>query len=475
MAFNTAEFFIFWFVLYLLFLAGGHSNKWKIGILLCANLVFFTWLTQYAVILLLAASAIDFSIARAIQKQVHESQKKWLMRLSVGLNVSLILTFRHINDWLTLNNMESAWHFPIPLAFIGVSFYAFRSMSYVFDVYYENIEEAETQLINYWTYASFFPLMLSGPIAGAENFLAKIKNGTWVIGNKELSLGSFYIASGIIKKFIIGNYLSINFIDRVFESASFFTSMEVFIASILQTFALYFDFSGYTDIAIGLALWLGFQIPQNFHFPFFAQNVTDYWKRWHITLSQWFNSYVYFPLSYSLRSWKRLGTSISVFVVFAISGFWHGTAPNYWLWGIMHALCMVWDVYTANWRSTWRNVIPRWIYAPISVFLTFGFLTYSGVYFKSRRIEDANIMIQKIAESIDWSLWTDWYELYSGVFWMAVLGILGHFLMEPIYTKLEKWASNRSYIFSALFLFIVIVIAYQFNRLGSLPFYYLQF
>ena len=475
MAFNTAAFFIFWFVLYLLFLAGGKSNSWKISILLIGNLFFFTWLTEYAVLILLAASALDFTIEKGIQKQHSDLAKKWLMRSSVLLNIGLILTFRHISDWLHLNDMEAATHFPIPMHFIGVSFYEFRSMSYVFDVYYENIEEPETNLLHYWTYASFFPLMLSGPIAGAENFLQKIRSSEWRISTKDLSMGAFFISSGIVKKFIIGNYLSINFIDRVFESASFFTSMEVFIASILQTFALYFDFSGYTDIAIGLALWLGFQIPQNFNFPFFAQNVTDYWKRWHITLSQWFNAYVYFPLSYTLRSWKRLGTSLSVFVVFAISGFWHGTAPNYWLWGIMHALCMVWDVYTANWRSSWRQFIPKWIYAPVSVFLTFGFLTYSGVYFKSRSIEDANVMIQKITEGVDWSLWTDWYELYSGVLWMAAIGIAGHYFIAPVYAKLESWISRRSFLLSALMLFVVIFVAYQFNRLGSLPFYYLQF
>ena len=475
MAFNTVEFFVFWFVLYLIFSIGSKSNTWKIATLLLGNLVFFTWLTQYAIILLLAASFIDFKLAQSIQNQKSDSTKKRLMRLSVLLNVGLILSFRHISDWLHLNDMSASLHFPIPIHFIGVSFYAFRSMSYVFDVYYENIDEPENNLLHYWTYASFFPLMLSGPIAGAQEFLDKLRSSSWQIGKKELSLGAFYISSGIVKKFIIGNYLSINFIDRVFESASFFTSMEIFIASVLQTFALYFDFSGYTDIAIGLALWLGFQIPQNFNFPFFAQNVTEYWKRWHITLSQWFNAYVYFPLSYYLRSWKRLGTSLSVFVVFAISGFWHGTAPNYWLWGIMHALCMVWDVYSANWRNTWKNRIPGYLYRPISIILTFGFLTYSGIYFKSRGIEEGNLMVDKLLKGIDWSLWADWYDLYSGVLWMSLIGIVGHYVMAPIYPKLESRMGKNTYLINGLILFVVIFIAYQFNRLGSLPFYYLQF
>ncbi len=475
MAFNTLSFFIFWFILYVLFLMGGTHKSWRTGVLLVGNLVFFGLLTQYALILLLAASAIDFAIGNRIHKVKNESIKKRWMRLSVFMNIALILSFRHISDWLSLNQMDSELHFPIPIYFIGVSFYAFRSMSYIFDIYYENIEEPETSLWHYWTYASFFPLMLSGPISNAGNFLETLRSKDWKIDRSELNLGAFYISSGIIKKFIIGNYISFNFIDRVFESAEFFTSMEVLLASILQTFALYFDFSGYTDIAIGLALWLGFQISPNFNFPFLAENVTEYWKRWHISLSQWFNSYVYFPLSYALRTWKRLGTSVSVFVVFAISGFWHGTAPNYWLWGILHAVCLIWDIYTANWRQKWRKFIPAYIYKPVSIIITFAFLCFSGMYFKARSIEAAHVMMEKLLLGIDWSLFGDWYALYSGVLWMSVLGVLGHFILAPFYQKIESWVSRQSYFLAATVLFLVIVVAYQFDRLGSLPFYYLQF
>jgi D-alanyl-lipoteichoic acid acyltransferase DltB (MBOAT superfamily) len=179
MAFNTPAFFVFWFALYLVFLSVSRVNSWKTGVLLIGNLVFFTMLTQYAVILLLVASTLDFVLAKGIHAQSKDVRKKALMWMSVLLNVGLILGFRHLSDWLQLNDMESDIHFPIPLYFIGVSFYAFRSMSYVFDVYYETIEEPETNLFHYWTYASFFPLMLSGPIAGASDFLQKLRSKTW--------------------------------------------------------------------------------------------------------------------------------------------------------------------------------------------------------------------------------------------------------------------------------------------------------
>lgn len=475
MAFNSVQFFIFWFILYGVYLTVFQQIKVRSLILLLGNITFYTLLSGWSVILLFLASFFDFQIGKRISQTEDESQKKVWMRLSVVLNVALILGFRHVTDWLGLNQMNSEWHFPIPILFIGVSFYAFRSMSYVFDVYYENIETAEHNLIHYWTYASFFPIMLSGPILTASDFLDKLKSNNWGISSRDISLASFYITLGVVKKFILGNYIAMNFVDRVFESYSFFTGLEVFLASILQTFSLYLDFSGYTDIALGLGLLLGFNIPDNFNFPFLAQNVTEYWKRWHISLSNWFNAYLYFPLSYQLRQLKKFGTSLSVFVVFLISGFWHGTSPNYWVWGIMHALCMVWDIYSSQWRVQWRKTIPMAIYKPISIFITFGFLTYSGIYFKARTIESADGMINKILDGIDWSLFPDWFDLYENVALMGIGVIIFHYSMSRTYPKIKSWVQNQTWLISAMVMILTIFIAYQFNRLGSLPFYYLQF
>lgn len=484
MAFNSAEFFIFWFILYGIYLLVFTDTKLRSIALLIGNLTFYTLLSGWTVLILLGTAFIDFNIAKRIASYEDENPKKRWMRLSVLMNVLLILGFRHVSDWLGLNSAGSQpfivdlgidIQLSIVLTFVGVSFYAFRSMSYVFDVYYENIETPEPSIIHYWTYASFFPVMLSGPILNAEGFLERLNSKSWKIENRHLSLATLYLSMGVIKKFILGNYIAMNFVDRVFESYSFFTGLEVFLASILQTFSLYLDFSGYTDIAIGLGLLLGFHIPDNFNFPFLAQNVTEYWKRWHISLSNWFNAYLYFPLSYQLRTLKKFGTSLSVFIVFLISGFWHGTSPNYWLWGVLHAICMVWDVYSSTWRSNWRKVIPFWIYKPISIFLTFGFLTYSGIYFKARTIKNANEMVSKMLNEIDWSLLTDWFTLYENVAYMGIGTIVLHYALSKPFPKIKTWFERQPWIIGATVMVLSIFLAYQFNRLGSLPFYYLQF
>ena len=220
---------------------------------------------------------------------------------------------------------------------------------------------------------------------------------------------------------------------------------------------------------------MGFQIMENFNFPFLSQNITEYWKRWHISLSQWFNQYLYFPLSYHLRTWKKWGTTLSVFVVFLISGIWHGTHLNFVLWGLMHAAALIWDVWTSEVRLKIKKNIPVYFYKPLSILLTFAFLTFSGVYFKSANLEQANQMILRIFSGLDFSLFGDWLKLYPYVAIIFAATLIMHWSMPKFYTlitdqikKLPVWAT-------AILLVAVIFVAFQFQKMGSVPFYYLEF
>jgi len=480
MEFNSFAFIVFWLILSISYVVFGSIKTigfqiFRKLILLSASLIFIWNITSFGLLILLLGGIFDFYLGISVHHLQKESYKKWLMRISVLWNVSLILFFNHITDWFSLNNLESSVHLPFIFRVVGVSFFAFRSMSYVMDVYYENLDKPEKNILNYLNYVLFFPLYLSGPIQEYESFQKNINTGIISINHKQIGRATLLISLGIIKKYILGNYLALNFVNRVFESSDFFSSLELFIASIAQTFTLYLDFSGYTDIVIGLALLLGFELSENFNFPFLAQNVTEYWKRWHITLSQWFNKYVYFPMSYYLRRWKKWGTSISVFVVFLISGFWHGTQPNYWIWGIMHAICMVWDVFTSNMRSKWKKHTPHWIYKPISILLTFGFLTYSGIFFKAKSILHGQSIVLKIIDGIEWELFEDWLDLYPWVAIILLVLIIVQFTFSGIYKSIVKIYEQTPILFLSIQLIIVVFIAYQFDKMGSLPFYYLQF
>jgi len=470
MSFNSAQFFIFWFVIQFSILIWNGKALIRNLVLLIGNLVFLYSLGSYQLALLvLGFSSMDFFIAQKIHKDSSESIKKILLRFSVVQNIALILLFRHFSDW----NLKP--EFIDFIKFIGVSFYAFRSMSYVFDVYYETIEVPENSIINYWTYISFFPIFLMGPIQTSPSFLKHLHSPSWVINKTQVNWGAYLISLGIVKKFILSNYLAVNFVDRIFDSYLYFTPMENFFAAIIQTLNLYLDFSGYTDIAIGISMLLGFQIIENFNFPFLSQNITEYWKRWHISLSQWFNQYLYFPLSYQMRKWKKWGTSIAVLIVFIISGVWHGTQLNFLLWGLMHALALIWDIWSSDLRFKLKSKVSEVIYKPISIFLTFSFLTFSGIYFKATEIDAANGMIQRIFNGLEFSLFNDWLNLYPYVALIFSLSLLIHFTISKFYLRIIETIKKLPVLVSAIMLVVVIFIAFQFQKMGSVPFYYLEF
>ena len=467
MAFNSAPFFIFWFILYWFYLGFSQKPTIRTWVLLLANIWFFTFLSGYAVFVLIGSALIDFSLAKAIHKTKSDSQKSMWLFFSVILNVGLILFFKHIYDWFGLGEV-GIFHF------IGVSFYAFRSLGYVLDVYFENTDEPETNWVHYLTYASYFPLILSGPIAPSADFLSQLKKPIFISKNY-LSKGTYLIALGVTKKFILGNYLAYNFVNRVFESWEFFTAMELFLASIIQTFYLYLDFSGYTDMVVGMSLLLGIDILENFNFPFLSQNITEYWKRWHISLSKWFNQNLYFPLSYQFRSLKKFCTSVAVFIVFMISGFWHGTSVNYWFWGMLHALALVWDIYTSDIRLKVKTWIPKPLYRFVSIVITFSFLVFSGVYFKASSFETANGILLKIGKELDFSLISEWIQLYPGVLIITLIIVIVQFTLGGVYSKLENRISNSHWLLNTLILVLIIFIAYQFEKSSPLPFYYLKY
>ena len=467
MAFNSASFFVFWFILYWFYLGFSQKPNVRTWVLLLANIWFFTYLSGYAVFILIGSALLDFYLAKGLYSAKSDSSKTLFLSGSIVLNVGLILFFKHIYDWFGLGEVGI-------IHFIGVSFYAFRSLGYVLDVYFENNDEPESSPIRYLTYASYFPLILSGPIAPSDEFLNRLRQPL-VIAKSQLSKGSYLIALGVTKKFILGNYLAYNFVNRVFESWEFFTAMELFFASIIQTFYLYLDFSGYSDMVVGMSLLLGINILENFNFPFLSQNITEYWKRWHISLSKWFNQNLYFPLSYQFRSFKKWGTSLSVFIVFMISGFWHGTSVNYWFWGMLHALALVWDIFTSDWRIKVKSFVPKWIYRSFSIALTFTFLVYSGIYFKASSFEVANGIITKILRELDFSLISDWVNLYPWVLVITLFVAVIQFTFGSVYPKIERSIESMHWIIFSLIMVVIIFIAYQFEKSSPLPFYYLKY
>jgi D-alanyl-lipoteichoic acid acyltransferase DltB (MBOAT superfamily) len=223
-----------------------------------------------------------------------------------------------------------------------------------------------------------------------------------------------------------------------------------------------------------MALLLGFKIAENFNFPYISKNITEYWRRWHMSLSKWLNEYLFFPMTFALRKWKKTGTVIAVFITFIISGFWHGTAFHYTFWGMLHGIALAWDIVSSGLRERFRNFIPSWIYNPISILLTFTFLALSGIFFKAPNMEQAGVVLDRIIH-VDFSLFQTWLQHYPWVFAM-ILGIFfGQILLSGIYLKILNFWNRIPAFFVAVILVATIFFAYQITGLGALPFIYLEF
>jgi D-alanyl-lipoteichoic acid acyltransferase DltB (MBOAT superfamily) len=440
-------------------------RRWLI---LLFSLAFYWLLSSWGILVLLFNGVADFFIARAIGNSKNNNTRRLWLYLSVVLNLGLILCFRHCTQWFSLNQLLF-WP-----AVAGVSFFVFRSLGYVLDVYHENIDEPVESPIDYLAYLSFFPLILQGPISPARDFLPELKNAfSW----EKIHTGKaiFFLCSGIIKKFCLAAYLGANFTDRVFNSPHLFTGMEVTLASISQALLVFLDFSGYTDLMLGISLLLGFNIAENFNFPYTAGNITEYWRRWHMSLSKWLNEYLFFPLSFSLRALRKWGTVLAVIVTFTISGFWHGTSLNYTFWGILHGLALSWDIASTELRHKLKSLIPGFLYSSVSVALTFAFLSLSGIYFRQENMETANAMLLQVFQQPDWHLFPQWLKDFGGVFGVMLATLLLHWILPKFYQRKISFFENLPWPLHALALLVVIFVAYQVSGLEPVPFIYQKF
>ena len=468
MAFNSSLFIVSFLTFLLLYGALAHRQGWRKWLILIFSLAFYWLLSSWGIAILLINGIADFFIAKGIAKSKSPLSKRLLLYSSVILNIGLILCFRHFTQWFALNQYLF-WP-----AVAGISFFVFRSLGYVLDVYHENKDEPVDSAVDYLAYLSFFPLILQGPISPARDFLPELKCPfSWEKVNTGRAF--FYLSSGIIKKFCLAAYLGANFTDRVFGSPHLFTGMEVTLASVAQALLVFLDFSGYTDLMLGIAMLMGFQIAENFNFPYIAGNITEYWRRWHMSLSKWLNEYLFFPLSFSLRSLRKWGTVLAVMITFIISGFWHGTSLNYTFWGMLHGLALSWDVISNNLRHIIKSFLPGFIYSGISVFLTFAFLSLSGIYFRQENMETANAMLLQVFTQPDWHLFPQWLKDFGGVFGVICVTLILHWVLPKYYEKTMQFFEKLPWPFHSLLLLLVIFTAYQISGLEPVPFIYQKF
>jgi alginate O-acetyltransferase complex protein AlgI len=472
--FNSMAFFVLFSLFYLIYAFTTKQVVFRNMLLLVFSLFFYYKIGNSFVFLLIAMATSDFFIGKGIASTSNNRKRNLLLALSLTINLGSLLFFKYtqffLDSWLGFTAQS-----PINLHIIqpiGISFFVFKTLTYIFDVHREMIEEPERNYVNYLLYVSFFPTILAGPIAKARNLLPQF-NQPVTITEKHVGRGLFLIMSGLFYKIAIADFLAANFVDRVFDAPIYFSGLEAAIAALGAMFQIYYDFAGYTNMVLGMALLLGFEIEPNFNQPFLAKNITDFWRRWHITLSTWFNEYLFTPLSFSMRSIGKAGAVIAVLITFFVSGFWHGAAWTYILWGVSHGIAIAWDTTTQRGRKQLSSKIPKFIYNPLSIILTLIFLSLSVVLFKSADLTKAAEVYTMIFTKLDISLIGQWATLYFYPCLVLILAIILHYLPKTWTEKTISLFTRMHWSVKVVAISIFTILIYQVYISASQPFIYL--
>jgi D-alanyl-lipoteichoic acid acyltransferase DltB (MBOAT superfamily) len=392
MLFHTWPFALFFIVLYPTYLI-IKNTRLRLPLLLAASYFFYACFNPLYPILILYSSLVDYAVVTAMEKWGRS--RIWLL-ISIVNNLGLLSFFKYgafITDninallsWLSISYIVPQPGILLP---VGLSFYTFQSMTYTIEYYRGNIER-EKNFLTYAAFVSFFPRLVAGPIERAKNLLPQLRR-TPEVAPRDIADGLSLFVVGLFKKIALADYLAL-YVDKVYGAPEQYQSPALILATFLFCWQVYFDFSGYTDMARGIARMMGVRLMLNFNNPYLATGLGEFWQRWHISLSSWFKDYVYIPLGGNRKG--RFNTYRNMFLTMVISGLWHGAAWTFVLWGVVHALgrCVTRELETT---SFYQQKVPR----IVKQLLVFGFVTFAWIFFRAESISDAWIIVARIFSS----------------------------------------------------------------------------
>ncbi len=380
MSFISVPFAIL-FSVFLALMAVVRGDMGRRVLLLAVSGVFYAWFDWRFLFLLATITAVDYSIAGILHRSRHARNRKLLLAASVALNLGLLFTFKYLGFFLYhLNRLAGLFGGRVEVIELtipnGHPFYPFETSSYVIDVYRRATPPARS-LLDYAVFITFFPRLVAGPIMRAQQFLPQIERRI-TLSIENASAGMQIFAMGALKKMVVADTVAI-FVDRVYQSPQVFSPATVWLAIFAYSIQIYCDFSGYTDMATGIARILGIELPVNFARPYTAQSITEFWRRWHISLSTWLRDYLYIPLGGSRRAPAR--TTANLVLTMLLGGLWHGAGLNFVVWGALHG------IYLAVEQRLWSKPEPSpWTSARAWLRMAACFVVVSGtwVFFRSK-------------------------------------------------------------------------------------------
>ena len=415
----------------------------------------------------------DFFLAHRMQQTETHWKRKMLVVISLCINLGLLCYFKYTNFFYQmlcplLNGSFQPLDIFLP---VGISFFTFQSLSYTIDVYRKDLKPLDN-LLDYAFYVSFFPQLVAGPIVRASDFIPQIRRPL-LVTNEMFGQGVFFIVSGLFKKAVISDYISVNFVERIFDNPSLYSGLENLFGVYGYALQIYCDFSGYSDMAIGIALLLGFRFPINFNSPYKSDSVTDFWHRWHISLSTWLRDYLYISLGGNRKG--KLRTYINLVLTMLLGGLWHGASWNFVVWGGLHGVALALHKGLRSllhrpkqYRSTgWRKVA--------AVFITFHFVCLCWIFFRNSTFDGSISMISQIFTSFHPELAGQLFVGYWKVFALMGIGYLLHWCPDSWQNACSRGMVRMPVVVQAFILIALIFLVIQVKSSDIQPFIYFQF
>jgi D-alanyl-lipoteichoic acid acyltransferase DltB (MBOAT superfamily) len=535
--FTQLDFWLF-FILVMVVFSAIHKQFLVRSIFLTVISLFFYFKTSGLFVLLLGLTlVINYLVANLVEKTDKDRSKKWLIAGSVTFNLLLLGYFKYAYFFTDSFNQLFQTKYEIVNQFalwgngffgegtfidkilipVGVSFFTFHNISYVVDIYRKEIKVSS--FFDYSFYVTYFPHLVAGPIVRARDFIPQI-NQPFALNKQDFSWSLVQITKGLFKKIVLADYIAVHFIDKIADSPEAYPGFVSVLAMWAYSLQIYGDFSGYTDIAIGISRLMGFTLLENFNSPYKAVSVADFWRRWHKSLGSWLRDYLYIPLGGNrsggigtyiastiifvflifITQWYELiyvylglmvlyficwhlfpkvkdylNRDLNLLITMVVGGLWHGASENFVIWGSMNGLALIFYQY-------WKKISPyeqssAWGIRAWRIFLTFNFITFTRIWFRLDEAGEPMKMLNHIWVHFDftWDLFVKVLETYQAVFWLIITGFVLHWLPQSWKEKGTQLFARIPFVFQAICIAFSVFLMYQAISDTFKPFVYFQF
>jgi len=487
MLFSTGLFLFLFVGFYMIYNSLQNFQRTRIIYIILFSLYFYYKTSGLWFVLLIFTATSDFFIGRQIHITKDSIYKRLLVALSICLNLGMLGYFKYTNFLYEL--MIGFWHGiggimneqilqelvfePLDIFLpVGISFFTFQSLSYTIDVYRGQVKPVNSWA-DYLFFVSFFPGLVAGPIVRARDFIPQIYKKP-SLSYDQMGEALYLIVCGLFKKCIISDYISINFVDRIFDAPALYTGVENLMGVYGYALQIYCDFSGYSDMAIGIALLLGFRFNINFNSPYQSATITEFWRRWHISLSSWLRDYLYIPLGGNRKGKTR--TYLHLAITMLLGGLWHGAALRFILWGAIHGVALAihkFFIDVCGFKPSGADM-PVWKRV-ISTIFTFHIVCFAWIFFRADTMQKVGDIFTQIFTHFEPGVFLQFVNSYRMIFVLMVIGYIIHFIPKKWDLKIQQQITIFPLWAKALLLCMAIFFVIQMKSAEIVPFIYFQF